>query len=194
MHGDGFSNLLYNNLLFLLILFPALDGNIINGHRTESIDKCTCQTGVRYQRNVQVDSRATYFISIIQFSCGQVLRDIDYHVNLLTMKHFQCLRMAFVHSASRQAYFQCRSQQRFYEYRRLQRVLSLVLKHTRCRNHVHFLLRSTGRKQDIFLWNTISHGEHRLENGAGSIAADAAHLARRSHITHPIPGQPFANG
>ena len=61
-------------------------------------------------------------------------------------------------------------------------LIPLLLKHTRGRKHVHFLLRSTGRKQDIFLWNTISHGEHRLENGAGSIAADATHLARACHI------------
>jgi hypothetical protein len=48
----------------LFILCPALDSYIIHTHRTEGIDKCTSQTGIRNQRYIQVNGSTTDFIPI----------------------------------------------------------------------------------------------------------------------------------
>ena len=61
-------------------------------------------------------------------------------------------------------------------------IISLLLQHTGRLEHIHFLLRCSGRKQNLLLRDAITHGKHSLEHGTGSIAANATHFTGRSHI------------
>ena len=75
----------------LFIFLPALDFDIIHCQCTECMDKGTCQTCIRNQRNIQINRCPANFIPIRQFPCGKVARDIHYQVNLLLMQHLKRL-------------------------------------------------------------------------------------------------------
>ena len=122
MHGNDFPTYYTTIYYFFLILFPALDGNIINGHRTESIDKCT-HARRAFVINGTFRSIAARRI-LYPLSSSPAVRFFGI-LTTMSISYYEAFPMpadVLLHSASRQAYFQCRSQQRFYEYRRLQRV------------------------------------------------------------------------
>ena len=79
--------------LNLFVFIPAFDLNIINAYCAERIDKRSRKTSVCKQWNIIVNSRAANLISVIKLTRSKVFRDIDYHINLFILKHFQCLRL-----------------------------------------------------------------------------------------------------
>ena len=93
---------------FLLILFPALDGNIINGHRTESIDnerpsgKCIypCILHHDHRRHchqelgrIQVINFRAHYLSTVEAvnqacRCGGYLLKLNLTVNIAVIPSF----------------------------------------------------------------------------------------------------------
>ena len=102
------------------------------------------------RRNIEVDGGTAYLVAVIQLACGEVLRNIDHHVYLLAVQHVECLRLAFGFAGPVDArILHTVLRKEVAGTTRGKYLVPLLLKHTRGRKHVHFLLRSTGRKQDI---------------------------------------------
>ena len=77
----------------LLIFVPGPDSQIVRCHGAEGIDKRTCQTCIRYQRNIEVDSGAAYSVTVVQLARGEVLRNVHHHIYLFSVQHFERLRV-----------------------------------------------------------------------------------------------------
>ena len=79
--------------VLLLIFVPGPDSQIVRCHGAEGIDKRTCQTCIRYQRNIEVDSGAAYSVTVVQLARGEVLRNVHHHIYLFSVQHFERLRV-----------------------------------------------------------------------------------------------------
>ena len=80
-------------LLFLaiipLILIPGLNLNIILTHLAERPDKCSRQTCIGNQGDVEVDGRTADLVTVVHLESAVVLRDIDHEVYFLVLQHLQ---------------------------------------------------------------------------------------------------------
>ncbi len=77
----------------LLIFVPSPDSQIVWCHGAEGIDKRTCQTCIRYQRNIEVNSGAAYSVTVVQLARSEVLRNVHHHIYLFSVQHFERLRV-----------------------------------------------------------------------------------------------------
>ena len=99
------------------------------------------------------------------------------------MEHVQSLRMSFRLAGPVNArIFHTVFRKELAGTSRGKKVIPLLLKHACRRKHIYLLLRSTGRKQDVLLGDTVTDRKHGLQDGTGGITADTAHLTRTCHI------------
>ena len=68
------------------ILRPRLNRQIFRRHRAESIDEGACQTGIRNQRDVEVDGGAADLVAVGDFGGAQVAGNVDHEVALVAVE------------------------------------------------------------------------------------------------------------
>ena len=79
----------------ILVLIPALDLDVVDGHRAECADEGCGQTGIRDERDVEVYGCTTDIVSVGQLLVREVLRNVDHQVELLVGEHVHsCLVLA----------------------------------------------------------------------------------------------------
>lgn len=68
-----------------LVFVPALDLDVLLVELAERRDKGARQSGVRDERNVEVDRAAANRVVVAELGLRQVLRDVDYQIDLLLL-------------------------------------------------------------------------------------------------------------
>ena len=76
-----------------LIGTPRLDVDVLGLHRTESTDEGGGQTAVGDKRDVEVDGRTADLVAVGELVDGEILRNVDHHVDLLLVEHVEGLRL-----------------------------------------------------------------------------------------------------
>ena len=75
-----------------LIGTPRLDVDVLGLHRAESADESGGQTAVGDKRDVEVDGRTADLVAVGELVDGEILRNVDHHVDLLLVEHVEGLR------------------------------------------------------------------------------------------------------
>ncbi len=78
-------------------------------HGTESIDKRTCQTGIRNQRNIQVDGGTTDLVTVTPFAYVKFFGILTTMSISLRCSMSKCLRLSLLRWANRREYSPHRS-------------------------------------------------------------------------------------
>ena len=79
-----------------LIFVPAFDLDISRSQSAEGNDKGTCQSGIRDQRNVEVDCTASDRVVVVQLILRQVFRDVNHQIDLLLLDVVQRVGLLFL--------------------------------------------------------------------------------------------------
>ena len=75
----------------IAIFIPCLDSKVIKAHRCESMDEGRGEAVVGEERDIEVDGSTTDLVAVGELARGEVLRDIDHHVDLLVANHVESL-------------------------------------------------------------------------------------------------------
>ena len=121
------------------------------------MDKCTCQTCVGDQRNIQVDGGATDLVTVADLAFGEVLRNVHHHVNLFLVQHIQCLRMSLLVRPVYQCIFNTVFCEEAAGSSGSIQVVTVLLQLAGRIEHACLLLGTSGREQDVLLRNTVAH-------------------------------------
>ena len=81
----------YRSLIAIFV--PRLDSKVIKTHRCEGMDEGRGESVVGEERDVEVDGCTTDLVAVGELARGEVLRDIDHHVDLLVANHVESLRL-----------------------------------------------------------------------------------------------------
>ena len=71
------------------ILIPRLDLEVVDAGGAEGADESGGQTGIGEEGDVEVYGCPSDLVAVGKFQSREVFRDIDHHINLFVLNHFQ---------------------------------------------------------------------------------------------------------